>query len=525
MKKHLWVLLFLSSCLSISAQTRGLVKGETIMFYPVCDDLKNQYTGYDCFYDTNKAYHNHKFNEKEKNRFATDENKLTPFKEIEDHYFYVDNTQKYSKNGKLKNEAYIAFLTRDDGAKMILRVLFQPDKNTNAITQGMLVKFYSGGKMTTGVSLPYITKSAWENSHALKGTKLVRTSNDNYYLGKDIKYLRNGKTTKGYILDLVAENANRLKGNNVDPNRIFLNGSVIGVNNILFKNVANYAFQQPFACVDFYDSTVFLPLSDFYGNGPSTLQMGYNILNYFCDYNQKYNELVADLPPVHSEFYKGLEVYYGRKTMFIEGDDAAHFTGIGNSNIPYILKPGYYTFEKFDFDFDKKKLKLSVYLKDSVGTEFAVTAKNYDKLTYEGYARSFFEAFYRKSDIITKDSLAAVKRDAEENLRKLLKEAEDQEIASVSKKYGSKIAHYYRNLSADDREKFNKAASRWGASTAKDIVDGYVRIGWNKDKCRMSWGEPRDINTTIGAWGREEQWCYYDSYLYFENGKLTSIQN
>ena len=181
------------------------------MFYPVCDDLKNQYTGYDCFYDTNKAYHNHKFNEKEKNRFATDENKLTPFKEIEDHYFYVDNTQKYSKNGKLKNEAYIAFLTRDDGAKLILRILFQPDKNTNAITQGMLVKVYSGGKMTTGVNLPYITKSAWENSHALKGTKLVRTSNDNYYLGKDIKYLRNGKTTKGYILDLVAENANRLK--------------------------------------------------------------------------------------------------------------------------------------------------------------------------------------------------------------------------------------------------------------------------------------------------------------------------
>ena len=172
MKKHLWVLLFLFSCLSISAQTRGLVKGETIMFYPVCDDLRNQYTGYDCFYDINKAYHNHKFNEKEKNRFATDENKLTPFKEIEDHYFYVDNTQKYSKNGKLKNEAYIAFLTRDDGAKMILRVLFQPDKNTNAITQGMLVKFYSGGKMTTGVNLPYITKSAWENSHALKGQNL-----------------------------------------------------------------------------------------------------------------------------------------------------------------------------------------------------------------------------------------------------------------------------------------------------------------------------------------------------------------
>lgn len=39
----------------------------------------------------------------------------------------------------------------------------------------------------------------------------------------------------------------------------------------------------------------------------------------------------------------------------------------------------------------KRNPKLSVYLKDSVGTEFAVTAKNYDKLTYEGYARSFLK--------------------------------------------------------------------------------------------------------------------------------------
>lgn len=390
MKKHLWVLLFLFSCLSITAQTRGLVKGETIMFYPVCDDLKNQYMGYDCFYDTNKAYHNHKFNEKEKNRFATNENKLTPFKEIEGHYFYVDNTQKYSKNGKLKNEAYIAFLTRDDGAKMILRVLFQPDKNTNAITRGMLVKFYSGNKITTGVSLPYITKSDWENFQALIGTKLVRNSNGKYYLGNIFEYYNNGNSKKGFVLDMVAKNANRLKGNYIDPNSIFLNGAVIDVKNILFKNVEDYPYQQPFAMVNYQNGVAYLPLNDYYGDGPSTIQNDYNILNCFSDYNMKFQELLADLPPVKKDMVKGLEFYYGRNRSFQNGDKSVHFADIDNNKIFYTLKPGYYTFEKIDFDLDEKKLKLSVFLKDTLGIVFAVPAQNYDKKNIRRLCAYFF---------------------------------------------------------------------------------------------------------------------------------------
>jgi len=51
-----------------------------------------------------------------------------------------------------------------------------------------------------------------------------------------------------------------------------------------------------------------------------------------------------------------------------------------------------------------------------------------------------------------------------------------------------------------------------------------------KEMCKESWGEPDDINVSIGSWGRHEQWVYEhkyisDSYLYFENGKLTTIQN
>ena len=40
-----------------------------------------------------------------------------------------------------------------------------------------------------------------------------------------------------------------------------------------------------------------------------------------------------------------------------------------------------------------------------------------------------------------------------------------------------------------------------------------------------SWGQPDDINRSVGSWGVHEQWVYGDEYLYFENGKLTSWQD
>jgi hypothetical protein len=47
----------------------------------------------------------------------------------------------------------------------------------------------------------------------------------------------------------------------------------------------------------------------------------------------------------------------------------------------------------------------------------------------------------------------------------------------------------------------------------------------NKEQAIASWGEPYEINTTITAYGKHEQRVYHGGYLYFENGKLTAIQN
>jgi hypothetical protein len=53
-----------------------------------------------------------------------------------------------------------------------------------------------------------------------------------------------------------------------------------------------------------------------------------------------------------------------------------------------------------------------------------------------------------------------------------------------------------------------------------------VSVGMTQEEAiGSSWGKPKSINSTITASGRHEQWVYGGSnYLYFDNGRLTSIQ-
>lgn len=62
------------------------------------------------------------------------------------------------------------------------------------------------------------------------------------------------------------------------------------------------------------------------------------------------------------------------------------------------------------------------------------------------------------------------------------------------------------------------------------VLGKKVRIGMNATEARFAWGEPSSINRTVNTWGVSEQWVYrtgsYNaSYLYFDNGRLTTIQN
>ena len=55
-----------------------------------------------------------------------------------------------------------------------------------------------------------------------------------------------------------------------------------------------------------------------------------------------------------------------------------------------------------------------------------------------------------------------------------------------------------------------------------------VKIGMSKSQVinQSNWGEPKYVNRTVTKHGTHEQWAYSEyRYLYFDNGRLTVIQD
>ncbi len=71
-----------------------------------------------------------------------------------------------------------------------------------------------------------------------------------------------------------------------------------------------------------------------------------------------------------------------------------------------------------------------------------------------------------------------------------------------------------------------KNIKEFGKYYGKLINENRVVIGMSAKMCRAAWGEPDHINRTVTKYSTSEQWVYDSgNYLYFENGKLTAIQN
>ncbi len=71
-----------------------------------------------------------------------------------------------------------------------------------------------------------------------------------------------------------------------------------------------------------------------------------------------------------------------------------------------------------------------------------------------------------------------------------------------------------------------KNLKKFGKYYGKLINEGKVIVGMSAKMCRAAWGEPDHINRTVTKYSISEQWVYDSgNYLYFENGKLTAIQN
>lgn len=78
------------------------------------------------------------------------------------------------------------------------------------------------------------------------------------------------------------------------------------------------------------------------------------------------------------------------------------------------------------------------------------------------------------------------------------------------------------------RQQYVESNPELPAKTVEYILAGKIVIGMTKEQVEASWGQPRDVNRTVGSWGVHEQWIYGSyagCYLYFEEGILTSWQD
>lgn len=72
---------------------------------------------------------------------------------------------------------------------------------------------------------------------------------------------------------------------------------------------------------------------------------------------------------------------------------------------------------------------------------------------------------------------------------------------------------------------YDQYINRFGIKYGDLIAQRRVQNGMTEEMVVESWGRPNDINTTTGSWGVHEQWVYDSAYVYFENGKVSAIQN
>ena len=144
MKKVLLLILFSIAILGIRAQGYVPKVGETIMFYPLTEKAKQEYHGYDCFYDVTKVISNGKYKFKKGYQYKCDKNGLTSFDEIEGKTFKVLKAENFLHNEKKENKVFLLFLSCiEDGSEIVLRVPFF-EKNASFLTRSLISEKIEG---------------------------------------------------------------------------------------------------------------------------------------------------------------------------------------------------------------------------------------------------------------------------------------------------------------------------------------------------------------------------------------------
>lgn len=226
--------------------------------------------------------------------------------------------------------------------------------------------------------------------------------------------------------------------------------------------------------------------------------------------------------------FMGKKVYYGLKEIYtLDTENEWHNTSRCNKtlrdSLTYQITEGFY--DCVDFRFFEKDIAYAI-LKDNKNILFRVPVyeeqKSYRNVLYRDY-KNFTDYFILEEEAYSILAKKAQEKAQKEHNRKVLY---DKLLNKYGKTYAEEFADY-----PSQAERFEQLVPKYGKSNAKLMVNYRLRIGWTDEMVRISWGAPDRINTTTSRYGVHEQWVYKnsddypDSYLYFEDGILTTIQD
>lgn len=476
--------------------------GEKIIFYPVTTlvDL-NGIKGYDCFFDGDKAINKiGKYNFNPKYILSIDKNGVTPFTEIEGKEFLVES----SETKTIQKCAYYIFVLRrtDDDKKVVLRVPLIVRNDILSLTDTWIKTYELGYDEYMCLDIPFV------NSDSLRMIQQKFVNQDVAYYGN-----RSNSVAMNNLFYETVDAYNPNLSNRYDIRHVFCY-------DIDFYDAlpGNYYKQLCSKCFGRKGQELYLPVLYAKGNE-------YKLYNYICDqvllfpsmfiYEEDYKRKKFQTYRIADDvqLFTDQLVYYGINPSL---EKLRNVQRIDNRKDYRLNYSGLYLCEGFEF-YEEKGFNFSsdtpfAVLKDSSNCEFIVPAK------------LFSQYFMLKQD---GDSILALKK-ADQLKQKELKQEQHKRI---SVKYGKNIADRLELFDDKSIERFEQLVTKYGKNNAILMIEGRTRIGWTKEMCIESWGNPTRINSTETAHGVYEQWVYDYSYdyevnlffLYFENGHLVAI--
>lgn len=145
---------------------------------------------------------------------------------------------------------------------------------------------------------------------------------------------------------------------------------------------------------------------------------------------------------------------------------------------------------------------------------------------------------FKKYLVVKKTQIAEENKRIEEQKaeeRRILKSQQDAERRKIEDQQAVERIRLAKQKATEDEKKHQllldqkrkELIKKYGTDSGTKISEGKIWIGMTDKMARESWGDPDENNRSVGSWGVHEQWIYerYNTYVYFENGILTSWQD